>query len=52
MFDGPAQLQPRLADLDTVAERDTEPVKDRGIDYRTELAFVALEGGRKALRRR
>ena len=51
-LNGATQLKPRVADLDAVAEPQTEPVEDCGIDRRTEIAAAAVDRGAKGLRRR
>ncbi len=45
VFDGGAQFERRFADPDAVAECQTEPVEDRGIDRRAEIPAAPGEGG-------
>jgi len=45
------QLQHRRPHLDVVADLETEPGKDRGVDRRTKNAPAAFERGGQALRR-
>ena len=47
--DGGADLQDRFADLDPLADRQTEPAEDGGIDRRSVTAVARAERGVEAL---